>query len=215
MGRALSKWAVKYDELAFLNQQLAGMLKAGIPLEAALRQLCLSMRRGRLRSELEALQADLTQGTPLESALAGRRLPDFYKEMVRVGAKSNNLPAILTLLADYYQRVHALWTRLKTLLIYPLIVLVILFRIVVSAGRRLRAAVGRSGNGAGLSNLRRQSTQPDDFCGGDVDAVVPCSGLLWRRFWPCWPCRSGGETPGGFCRDSKRPICPGSPRRWR
>jgi general secretion pathway protein F len=127
LGRALSKWAVKYDELAFLNQQLAGMLKSGIPLEAALRQLCLSMRRGRLRTEFEALQADLTQGTPLESALARRRLPDFYKEMVRVGAKSNNLPAMLTLLGDYYQRVHALWTRLKTLLIYPLIVLIFCF----------------------------------------------------------------------------------------
>jgi type II secretory pathway component PulF len=44
-----------------------------------------------------------------------------------VGVKSNNLPAILTLLADYYQKAHVLWTRLKTLLIYPLIVLVFCF----------------------------------------------------------------------------------------
>jgi general secretion pathway protein F len=127
MGPALSNWTVKYDELAFLNQQLAGMLKSGIPLEPALRQLCLSLRRGRFRAEFEALQADLTQGVPLDKALAGRRLPDFYKEMVRVGAKSNNLPAMLTLLADYYQKVHALWTRLKTLLIYPLLVLMFCF----------------------------------------------------------------------------------------
>jgi type II secretory pathway component PulF len=47
--------------------------------------------------------------------------------MVRVGVRSNNLPAILTMLADYYQKAHVLWTRLKTLLLYPLIVLVFCF----------------------------------------------------------------------------------------
>jgi type IV pilus assembly protein PilC len=118
---------VKYDEFAFLNQQLAGMLKSGIPLEPALRQLCATMRRGQFRKEFEALEADLSRGTPLEKALASRKLPDFYKQMVRVGVKSNNLPAILTLLADYYQNAHVLWTRLKTLLIYPLIVLAACF----------------------------------------------------------------------------------------
>lgn len=118
---------VKYDEFAFLNQQLAGMLKSGIPLEPALRQMCATMRRGQFRAEFEALEADLSRGAPLDEALAKRSLPDFYKQMVRVGAKSNNLPAVLTLLADYYQKAHVLWTRLKTLLIYPLIVLVFCF----------------------------------------------------------------------------------------
>jgi type II secretory pathway component PulF len=103
------------------------MLKSGIPLEPALRQMCASMRRGQFRTEFEALEADLGRGVPLETALASRQFPDFYKQMVRVGIKSDNLPAILTLLADYYQKAHLLWTRLKTLLIYPLIVLVFCF----------------------------------------------------------------------------------------
>src|SRR5256885_7805883 len=50
--------SMKLEELAFVNQQLAGMLKSGIPLEGALRQLCANMRRGQLRVELEALEAD-------------------------------------------------------------------------------------------------------------------------------------------------------------
>jgi type II secretory pathway component PulF len=122
---------VKLDEFAFFNQQLAGMLKSGIPLESALRQLSQAMGRGRFRTELELLGADLSKGKPLEQALAGRKLPDFYKEMIRVGVKSNDLPAILTLLADYYQRLNFLWTRLRTLLIYPLIVLVFCFALSV------------------------------------------------------------------------------------
>jgi type II secretory pathway component PulF len=114
---------MKLDEFAFLNQQLAGMLKSGIPLETALRQVCAGMRRQRWRAELERLQTDLSQGVPLEQALEARRLPDLYKQMVKVGAKSNNLPALLTLLADHYQKSGFLWTRLKGLMIYPALVL--------------------------------------------------------------------------------------------
>ena len=115
---------MNYDEFAFVNQQLAGMLKAGIPLEGALRELSRNMQHGHLRDELLKLQSDLVRGIPLETALSLRSLPEFYKRMVQVGVKSNDLPAMLTMLADYYQRGNAVWTRLKGLMVYPLIVLV-------------------------------------------------------------------------------------------
>ena len=115
---------MNYEELAFVNQQLAGMLKSGIPLEGALRQLCANMRRGPCRTELEALERDLARGVPLKDALAARKLPEFYVRMIQLGAQSNDLPGLLTLVADYYQRAHLGWTRLKGLMVYPLIVLV-------------------------------------------------------------------------------------------
>ena len=114
------------DELTFTNRQLADMLKSGVPLEGSLRQLCSTMSRGELRTELQALVQDLTKGVPLEEALDSRKLPDFYVKMIKVGVKSNNLPAVLTMLADYYSRVNNLQTRLKGLLIYPVIVLVVM-----------------------------------------------------------------------------------------
>ncbi|MBN2506237.1 MAG: type II secretion system F family protein [Verrucomicrobia bacterium] len=115
---------MNHDELAWVNQQLAGMLTAGLPLEGALKQVCQSMRRGRLRTELERLEAALAQGTPLDRALAEARLPGFYVAMLRAGAGSNNLPGVLTLLGDYYQQLHGTWTRLKGLMVYPVLVLV-------------------------------------------------------------------------------------------
>ncbi|MBM3832726.1 MAG: type II secretion system F family protein [Verrucomicrobia bacterium] len=60
---------MKADEFAFLNLQLAGMLRSGIPMEGALRQLCATMRRGRLRSELQRLETALANGTPLAEAV--------------------------------------------------------------------------------------------------------------------------------------------------
>ncbi len=115
---------MNYDIFAFFNEQLAGMLRDGIPLEGALKQLSSGMKRGPLRAEVEALERDLGQGLPLKEALGRRKLPEFYCRMVEAGARSNDMPGMLTLLADYYRRLNLLWTRLKGLMVYPAIVVV-------------------------------------------------------------------------------------------
>lgn len=116
---------MNHDELAFFNHQLAAMLRDGIPLEGALKQLCAGMKLGTLRAEISALHDDLARGVPLKDALARRTLPDLYRRMVELGARTNDLPGALTLLADYYQRAGILWSRLKGLMLYPLIVIVV------------------------------------------------------------------------------------------
>src|SRR5437016_2832478 len=136
---------MKWDEFAFVNQQLAGMLKSGIPLEGALRQLCETMHRGKLRSELQLVEQDLTQGLPLKDALSRRKLPPFYVAMIQVGVESNNLPAVLTLLADYYQRINLTWTRLKGLMIYPLIVLTASLALSITVALLYGYVTGESG----------------------------------------------------------------------
>lgn len=115
------------EELSFVTLQLAGMLKSGMPLEGALKQLCASMRAGRLRGELQSLEQDLAQGCPLGAALEKRQLPGLLVSLLRVGQASNDLPAVLSLLADYYRRAGDLVTRMNGLLIYPLIVLIACF----------------------------------------------------------------------------------------
>jgi type II secretory pathway component PulF len=116
---------MNYDEFAFFNQQLAAMLREGIPLEGALKQLCQGMRHGPLRAQVEQLEADLARGTPLKEALTRRDVPELYRRMVEIGARSNDLPAMLTMLADNYHRANAVWTRLKGLMVYPFIVVIV------------------------------------------------------------------------------------------
>jgi type II secretory pathway component PulF len=123
---------MNYDEFAFFNQQLGAMLREGLPLEGALKQLSEGMRVGPLRAEVEALNEDLASGTPLKEALARRHLPEFYKRMLEVGAASGDLPGVLTLLADHYHRVNATWTRLKGLMVYPIILVVVGFALTLA-----------------------------------------------------------------------------------
>ena len=116
---------MNHTELAFVNQQLADMLRCGIPLEGGLRHLCATMNRGPLRAELQLLENDLAAGLPLAKAVALRKLPEFYVRLLELGARSHDLPGILTMLADYYENAGAVWTQLKGLMVYPVIVLVL------------------------------------------------------------------------------------------
>ena len=135
---------MKYDEFAFFNQQLAAMLRDGIPLEGALRRLCQEMRAGSLRTELQSLEADLAKGTPMADALAPRQLPELYKRMILVGVKSGDLPGALTMLADYFQRQNNVWTRLKSMIVYPLIVMFVAFLISVVLAFMWTCVIGPS-----------------------------------------------------------------------
>lgn len=110
---------MNHDEFAFLNHQLAAMLREGIPLEGALRRLCSDLDRGPARREFIKLEAALAQGEPLAAALDRTNLPALYKHLAKIGAASGDLPGVLNLAADYYRRVGALWTRLRALLTYP------------------------------------------------------------------------------------------------
>jgi type II secretory pathway component PulF len=164
---------MKYDELAFVNQQLAAMLREGIPLEGGLRQLCANMQRGRLRAELELLESDLAGGTPLDQAVARRQLPEFYRMMLQAGARGHDLPGLLTLLADYYESANLVWTRLKGLMVYPAIVLTL------SAAFSIWIAVlfGKVTSmltleGSLAASLSRNIRTP-------IPAVAPLSPFLW------------------------------------
>jgi type II secretory pathway component PulF len=114
---------LSFPELAFANRQLAGMLRDGIPLERGLQQLCLTMHSGSLKMELTSLEQDLARGRPLAEALEARQLPKFYVAMLKVGARTGDMAGTLILLADYYEAANMTWTRLKGLMVYPILVL--------------------------------------------------------------------------------------------
>ena len=141
---------MNYDEFAFFNQQLAAMLREGIPLEGALKELSAGMRTGPLRAELQQLENDLARGTPLKDALARRSLPDLYRRMMEIGARSNDLPGVLTLLADHYHRANALWSRLKGLMVYPLIVIVVSLGLTLLVSKSIGAFMSHFISGLGV-----------------------------------------------------------------
>ena len=112
------------SELSFLNRQLAALIQDGIPLEGALRQAAVDLR-GPLRTEIEALESDLSRGTPLAEAISRRRLPPLYLHLVRTGIAGGNLPTALAASADHFDERIRLQRRVQTALFYPIVVLIL------------------------------------------------------------------------------------------
>ena len=112
------------EELAFVNRQLAGMLKSGIPLEAGLKKMTESMSSGRLKDQLGQLGDRLEKGQAVEQAVEGLDLPDTYKRLLVLGQESQSMRKVLSCVADYYEHIGTLVTRLRGLTIYPMLILV-------------------------------------------------------------------------------------------
>src|SRR5262245_28459079 len=72
------------QDLITLNEEIAGMARAGLPLDQGLAALAREMGRGRLQRVTEELAADLRAGHTLPDALArqGSRVPPFYAGLV-------------------------------------------------------------------------------------------------------------------------------------
>jgi len=114
------------EEFSFFNQQLSGMLKAGIPLEGALKGLLKDMRKGRTKSVFTEIHQRLITGEVFSDVIADmkEKLPPLYYQLCIVGEKSGRLPFILTKLASYYRWKGQLKGKLQVLMVYPAIVMI-------------------------------------------------------------------------------------------
>jgi type II secretory pathway component PulF len=109
---------MNYDELAVVCEQLAGMLRTGMPLPESLSQVAGTLPRGRVRRETERLAADLARGEPLGKAVDRGRLPVLMKTALAFGIDDMVLAETLSAAATHYRRHHELWSRIRLLVGY-------------------------------------------------------------------------------------------------
>ncbi len=183
---------MKADELAFLNRQLAGMLKDGLPLEGALRGAARELGSGKLRGELEALEADLAAGMPLGAAIDRRAFPPVYRKLVRVGAASGDLAGALVAAADHFESAALLGRRMQAVMVYPACVLgvVLVLSVLVASlsGMVTRELIGVTGTAvaAGASGLAWALP---------VMLGAMALGVVVLRFVPAWRHRVAWMLP--------------------
>ncbi len=117
--------ALSLDQLVALNDELAALVRAGIPLEKGLRLLRQDgLGRGgdlagRLSERLEA-------GQTLEAALEaeGSTLPPLYRAVIGAGVRSGRLATAFEGLSDFAREYAEVRGALGLALLYPLILLV-------------------------------------------------------------------------------------------
>lgn len=148
------------DELSFVNRQLEAMVKSGIPLEGALREVVQNLKNGQLRVQLNSVIQSLENGISLEDAIREVDLPVAYKRILTSGAASGNMGQALNAAAEFFQAQSLAMRQLATALFYPLITLVVLFCVSVLVG--LTTSVLLVSNTIPADNLFPVSLEPSN-----------------------------------------------------
>lgn len=117
------------DDLITLNEEIAGMARAGLPLDQGLAELARDMGRGRLRRVTEAIAADLHAGRTLPEALDRQsgRVPPFYAGLIAAGVRTGRISEVLATLTLYARSLADLRNTVISALFYPGVVLVLSF----------------------------------------------------------------------------------------
>lgn len=130
MPLALREWFTrprkpKLQELATFTQQLANLLRSGMPLTVALNSMTHLGSKGISSDVSKQLKQDVTEGKSLSDAMARQPVvfSDLYINMVRAGEQSGALREVLLRLASHFERFAEVQAKFVSALIYPAVVL--------------------------------------------------------------------------------------------
>ncbi|MEB0048392.1 MULTISPECIES: type II secretion system inner membrane protein GspF [unclassified Pseudomonas] len=121
------------NDLAWATRQLASLLGASLPLEAALSATVEQAEKKHIAQTLSAVRADVRSGMRLAEALAKRPrdFPDIYRALIAAGEESGDLAQVMERLADYIEERNNLRGKILTAFIYPGVVGLVSIAIVI------------------------------------------------------------------------------------
>ena len=121
LGRGRGR-RVPLSEVVNFTQELAALLKAGLPLDRSLQALLEVTTRPAMKAILDQVLRDLQGGKTLAESLGRHRIfSPLYVSLVQAGETGGFLEEALSRLAGYLKTVAELRSYLLTSLIYPLI----------------------------------------------------------------------------------------------
>ena len=121
MGGTGSRTRVKANDFLLFNQQLAALLRAGIPILQAISMLRRRATSARLRVVLEEVEEAIRGGSALSQAFAaqGTTFPRIYTASILAGERSGALDEVLSRYVTYMRRSVGLRRKIRGALAYP------------------------------------------------------------------------------------------------
>lgn len=119
---------VSLEQLIALNDEMAALIRSGIPLESGLMTLGDEMP-GRLGRMASFLGARISAGESLDQILASNedRFPPLWRAVVRAGVRSGRLSSSLESMSTTGRRVAELRSAFWLALVYPIIIVLLAF----------------------------------------------------------------------------------------
>ena len=109
-------------------ESMASMLSAGIDLSEAVSLLKQKGKHsGQLNEGIDVIVKSVEQGSSLKDAMEKSELfPAYVLDMVKAGESTGKSEDVFRRLADYYSRQHSLGQKIRTAIIYPLAMIVLI-----------------------------------------------------------------------------------------
>ncbi len=116
-------------------QNMATMLNAGLPLLDALRTILLETRNKAMKKLLQQILVSVENGSSFWRAMDDRHFFSLHAiALVRIGEESGSLAENMGYLAQQEEKDHELKGKVKMAMIYPSIVMTIMFILVIGLG---------------------------------------------------------------------------------
>jgi type IV pilus assembly protein PilC len=125
LGRGGAHPRVKANDFLLFNQQLAALVRAGIPILQAISMLRKRAASAKLRTVLGNVEEQIRGGAALSEAFAsqGPIFPRIYTASILAGERSGALDEVLSRYVSYMRRNVALRRKIRGALAYPLFLL--------------------------------------------------------------------------------------------
>ena len=122
----ITKEKLPQGELMHFSRQLSAFVRAGIPLIEALEVIEEEADDKTLRMVLQGVRESLITGETFSEALRPYEtlFPKFYVDMVRAAELTGSLDDVLSELSGYIKRDLEARNKIKSALVYPLVILV-------------------------------------------------------------------------------------------
>lgn len=175
-------------DLALVTRQLATLVRAGIPIEGALRAVSKQSEKPRVASIMLAIRSRVVEGHSLESALSEfpQAFPDLYRATVGAGEHSGHLDLVLEQLSDYTESRHRTQRTIQGAMIYPIVLTA--FAILIVVGMLVfvvpKIVTVFESSGQQLPLLTRILIGSSEFLQGwwwAIMAVIALLVWLWQR----------------------------------
>src|SRR5271156_7081708 len=123
--KAFTIGKISTKQLCTFTRQLSTLQDAGLPILRSLKILEGQCKPGVLKNSLQDIVEDIESGQTLSEACAKhpKAFDRLYCNMIKAGEAGGALEAILQRLADFKEKSQSLKRRIKSAMVYPLVVI--------------------------------------------------------------------------------------------
>ncbi len=122
-----------HRDVSLVTRQLASLVQSGLPLDEVLQAAAKQSRKPAIKTIILQIRSRVLEGLSLAQAMSElpRVFDKLYQAMIRAGETSGFLGPVLDRLADYTERAQETKQKLKSAMIYPLVMLFVCVTVVV------------------------------------------------------------------------------------